>query len=145
MNILSIWKKGVAVIKGLKETDIDRDPVKQFQKWLQDAQNARCHLPEAIALATATPEGRPTARMMLLKGADERGFVFYTNYESRKADQLASNPFAAIICYWGELERQVRIEGRVEKISEDESTAYFQSRPRGSQIGAWASEQSSII
>jgi pyridoxamine 5'-phosphate oxidase len=98
-----------------------------------------------MTLATATPLGRPSARMVLLRGADERGFSFFTNYESRKARELEANPYAALVFFWHELERQVRIEGRVERVSPDESDRYFHSRPRGARIGAWASPQSQVI
>jgi len=145
MNVRATWKRIRVALKGLHERDLDPDPIRQFRKWFEEARKARLYLPEAIALATTTAEGRPSARMMLFKDADERGFVFYTNFESRKADELKSNPYGVIISYWGELARQVRIEGRVERIPEEESTKYFGTRPRGSQIGAWASEQSAII
>ena len=98
-----------------------------------------------MTLATATPDGRPSARMVLLRGADERGFSFFTNYESRKARELEANPFAALVFFWHELERQVRIEGRVERVSAQQSDAYFHSRPKGARIGAWASPQSQVI
>jgi pyridoxamine 5'-phosphate oxidase len=101
--------------------------------------------PDAMILATATPEGRPSARVVLLRGLDERGFVFFTNYESRKGQELAANPHAALVFFWDALERQVRVEGRVELASPAESDAYFQSRPRGSQVGAWASPQSEVL
>src|SRR5208283_1185653 len=99
----------------------------------------------AMTLATATPEGKPSARMVLLRGVDERGFVFFTNYDSRKGRELAANPWAALVLYWAELDRQVRIEGRVEVVLPAESDTYFQSRQRGSQLGAWASPQSTVI
>ncbi len=127
---------------GLKESDADPDPVEQFRKWFDEALAADLYEPNAMTLATATPEGRPSARVVLLKGFDERGFVFYTNYEGRKGWELETNPYAALVFYWGELERQVRVEGRVSRVSKEESDAYFEGRPRGSQFGAWASEQS---
>jgi pyridoxamine 5'-phosphate oxidase len=127
---------------GLKESDADPDPIEQFRRWFDEALAADLHEPNAVTVATATPEGRPSARIVLLKGFDERGFVFYTNYEGRKSGELETNPYAALVFYWGELERQVRIEGRVYRVSEEESDAYFAGRPRGSQLGAWVSEQS---
>jgi pyridoxamine 5'-phosphate oxidase len=130
---------------GLSESDIDPDPLVHFQRWFDQAIAAGLIEPNAMTLATATPDGRPSARMVLLKGVDNGGFVFFTNYESRKGMELAANPWAALVFYWPELERQVRIEGRVERISAEESDAYFASRPNGSRIGAWASRQSSVI
>jgi pyridoxamine 5'-phosphate oxidase len=127
---------------GLSEPDLHPDPVTQFRSWFEDALAADLHEPNAMTLATVTPEGRPSARVVLLKGFDERGFVFYTNYEGRKAREMETNPYAALVFYWGELERQVRVEGRVARVAEEESDAYFASRPRGSRLGAWASEQS---
>jgi len=129
----------------LSEATIERDPFRQFQGWLEAALAAPLYLPEAMTLATATPDGRPSARVVLLRGFDERGFVFYTNYDSRKGDELSANPRAALVLYWPPLERQVRIEGTVEKVSPEESDAYFQSRPRGSRLAAWASPQSRVI
>jgi pyridoxamine 5'-phosphate oxidase len=130
---------------GLDESDAVPDPIEQFRRWFDDALAADLHEPNAMTLATATPEGRPSARIVLIKGFDERGFIFYTNYEGRKARELEANPQCALVLYWAELERQVRIEGRVSRISEEESDAYFASRPRGSQLGAWVSEQSQSI
>ena len=127
---------------GLRESDADPDPIEQFQKWFDEALAADLHEPNAMTLATATPEGRPSARIVLLKGFDEQGFVFYTNYEGRKSRELKINPYCALVFYWGELERQVRIEGRAFRVSEKRSDAYFAGRPRGSQLGAWVSEQS---
>ena len=127
---------------GLSEADVAQDPIAQFCGWFEDALAANLHEPNAMTLATATPDGRPSARVVLLKGFDERGFVFYTNYEGRKGRELERNPHAALVFYWGELERQVRIEGPVRRVSEEESDAYYGSRPRGSRLGAWASEQS---
>jgi pyridoxamine 5'-phosphate oxidase len=129
----------------LDEKYVDRDPIKLFQAWFNDAIDAKLPLPEAMNLATATPEGRPSARMVLLKQVDDEGFVFFTNYHSAKAQQLESNPYAALVFYWPQLDRQVRIEGKVERTSAAESVEYFQTRPRESQIGAWASQQSSVI
>jgi pyridoxamine 5'-phosphate oxidase len=130
---------------GLSESDVDPDPVEQFRRWFDEALEADLHEPNAFALATATPDGRPSARVVLLKGFDERGFVFYTNYKGRKGRELEENPRAALLFYWGELERQVRIEGTVSRTSEGESDAYYASRPRGSRLGAWASEQSRAV
>jgi len=130
---------------GLNENEIDPDPIKQFQLWLNDAIEAQIPLAEAMTLATATPDGKPSARMVLLKQVDQDGFVFFTNYRSSKARQLDANPYAALVFYWNQLERQVRVEGSVTKVSEQESRDYFQTRPRESQIGAWASDQSEVI
>ena len=129
----------------LDASDVDPDPIRQFQTWFSQALDARLPEPNAMTVATVDPEGRPAARILLIKGVDERGFVFFTNYDSRKGRELAANPHAALLFHWIELERQVRIEGRVEKTSDAESDAYFQSRPLGSRIGAWASEQSAVI
>ena len=129
----------------LDEKTVDRDPLKLFQRWLDEAMASGIRLPEAMTLATATPAGKPSARLVLLKGADERGFVFYTNYKSMKARELDSNPQAALVFYWPQLERQLRVEGKVERTSDDESDAYFKTRPRESQIGALASPQSEVI
>lgn len=130
---------------GLTESDVAPDPVEQFRRWFDEALEADLHEPNAFVLATATRDGLPSARVVLLKGLDERGFVFYTNYEGRKGRELEENPRAALLFYWGELERQVRIEGTVSRVSEEESDAYYASRPRGSRLGAWASEQSRVV
>lgn len=127
---------------GLTEAGSHPDPIEQFRRWFDEALGAGLHEPNAMTLATATPGGRPSARVVLLKDFDERGFVFYTNYEGRKAREIEANPDCALVFYWGELERQVRIEGRSGRVSGEESDAYFASRPRGSQLGAWVSEQS---
>jgi pyridoxamine 5'-phosphate oxidase len=129
----------------LDELDVDLNPFVQFDKWFQQTLNARVPEPNAMVLATATPEGRPSVRMVLLKSFDERGFVFFTNYESRKSVELLLNAHAALLFYWQELERQVRIEGSVEKVSRKETEEYFQTRPPESKLGAWASKQSSVI
>ena len=131
----------------LREQDVDPDPFRQFARWFADAQAAGIDLAEAAALATSTPDGNPSVRMVLLKGLGEDGFGFdfYTGYESRKGGELAENPHAALLFYWHVLGRQVRVEGRVERLSEEESRAYFDSRPRESRLAAWASEQSSVI
>lgn len=130
---------------GLDEKLIDRDPIKQFQTWLADAVEAKLPLPEAMTLATATPDGKPSARMVLLKQVDHAGFVFFTNYRSAKARQLDANPYAALVFYWAQLDRQVRVEGSVTRTSAQESRDYFQTRPRESQIGAWTSAQSEVV
>ncbi|HET6980004.1 MAG TPA: pyridoxamine 5'-phosphate oxidase [Pyrinomonadaceae bacterium] len=132
-------------LDGLDEKTVDRDPIKQFQLWFDDAIAARLPLPEAMTLATATPDGRPSARMVLLKQVDEDGFVFFTNYHSAKAEQLDANPYAALVFYWSKLDRQVRVEGSVVRTLAQESRDYFKTRPRESQIGAWASAQSEVI
>ena len=132
-------------IAGLDENTINRDPIKQFQEWLNDAIAAQLPLPEAMTLATATSDGKPSARMVLLKQVDEDGFVFFTNYNSPKAEQLDVNPYAALVFYWAQLDRQVRVEGSVIRVSAQESRDYFKTRPRESQIGAWASAQSEAI
>jgi pyridoxamine 5'-phosphate oxidase len=129
----------------LNDEDVDPDPIRQFERWLADAQRAEVIEPNAMTLATATPDGQPSARMVLLKGLDERGFAFYTDYRSRKAAELEGNPRAALVVYWGELERQVRITGPVARVSADESEAYYRSRPLGSRVGAWASHQSQVL
>jgi pyridoxamine 5'-phosphate oxidase len=127
---------------GLDKADLDPDPIVQFHEWFEKVIDADLHEPNAMILATATTDGKPSARTVLLKGYDERGFIFYTNYEGRKAVELETNPTCALLFYWGELERQVRIEGRASRLSGEESDAYFAGRPRGSRLGAWASEQS---
>ncbi|HWX10949.1 MAG TPA: pyridoxamine 5'-phosphate oxidase [Trinickia sp.] len=129
----------------LDENSVDTDPIHQFQLWLEQALDAQLPEPNAMTVATVDAEGRPSARILLIKGVDERGFVFYTNYESRKGRELTGNPHASLLFHWIELERQVRIEGVVEKTSAEQSDAYFASRPLASRIGAWASEQSSEI
>src|SRR6201992_2495798 len=129
----------------LREEDADPDPVAQFDVWFAAATEAGLRMPEAAAVATASKDGVPSVRMVLVKQADERGFVFYTNYESRKARELAANPFAALLFYWDPLGRQVRIEGPVQRTTAEESAAYIRSRPRGSQVSALASPQSRPI
>jgi len=132
-------------LQGLSETDADLNPFKQFQIWFDQALAAQLPEPNAMTVATVTKSGNPRARVVLLKNFDERGFVFYTNYHSHKGQELADNPQAAIAFWWAELERQVRIEGRVLKVSDRESDEYFHSRPFNSRLGAWASEQSQVI
>lgn len=126
----------------MDERDLDRDPLRQFQRWFAEARDAGLAAPEAMTLATATPEGRPSARMVLLKAADERGFGFHTNYESRKGMELAANPRAALLFWWQPLGRQVRVEGPVARVPTAQSEAYFRTRPLASRIAAWASPQS---
>jgi pyridoxamine 5'-phosphate oxidase len=129
----------------LREHDVDPDPVRQFERWFEEATQAGTSQPEAMALATATPDGAPSVRMVLLKQADHAGFVFYSNYESRKGGELAANPRAALLFHWQLLGRQVRIEGPVQRATREESLAYAHTRPRGSQLSALASPQSTPI
>jgi pyridoxamine 5'-phosphate oxidase len=126
----------------MDERDLDRDPLRQFEHWFAEAREAGLAAPEAMTLATATADGRPSARMVLLKAADERGFGFHTNYESRKGTELAANPHAALLFWWQPLGRQVRVEGLVARVPAPESEAYFRTRPLASRIAAWASPQS---
>jgi pyridoxamine 5'-phosphate oxidase len=137
--------RGDYALKRLDESDVDRDPMKQFGVWMVEAIHAQVPEPTAMTLATVDAKARPSARIVLLKGVDPRGFVFYTNYQSRKGKDLAAHPVAALTFLWKELERQVRIEGSVEKVSAEESRAYYVTRPLGSRIGAWASPQSEAI
>ncbi len=129
----------------LDEKASDKDPLQQFIQWLEEAIQAKIPEPNSMTLATVSKENRPSTRPVLIKGYDERGIVWYTNYESRKGRELAGNPWASLQFHWVELERVVRIEGKVEKISSEESDTYFQSRPLDHQIGAWASPQSQVI
>lgn len=129
----------------LLEADAGPDPLVMFGAWLQAAVASGVREPNAMTLATSTPDGRPAARVVLLKSFDAEGFVFFTNYESRKGRELAANPHAALVFWWGELERQVRIEGTAAQVSAAESDAYYHSRPLGARLGAWASAQSSVI
>ncbi|MCJ8208880.1 pyridoxamine 5'-phosphate oxidase [Mucilaginibacter sp. RS28] len=129
----------------LSEKEVDANPIAQFEKWFNEALKAEVQEPNAMTLATATSDGRPSARIVLLKGFDENGFVFYTNYLSRKGKEMAKNPLGAITFFWGALERQIRIEGTIEKVSREESEEYFHSRPKLSQIGALASPQSQEV
>ncbi len=143
MNIQDLrqeYKRGA-----LDESHADADPVRQFGRWWDEALAAEVLEANAMTLATASAAGMPSARTVLLKGFDERGFVFFTNYESRKGEELAANPRAALLFLWRELERQVRIEGSVERVADDESDEYYRSRPLTSRIGAWASPQSKVI
>jgi pyridoxamine 5'-phosphate oxidase len=129
----------------LSRAHVADDPIAQFRDWFDDALDAEVEEPNAMTLATAAPDAAPSARIVLLKGVDERGFQFYTNYDSRKGTELAQNPHVALVFWWAPLERQVRVEGRAERLPPEESTEYFHSRPRGSQLGAWASPQSRIV
>ena len=125
---------------------LDRDPLRELRRWLDDARAAEVFEPEAAALATATPDGAPSVRMVLVRGLDDQGLRFYTNRESRKAAELAANPRAAVVFHWGPpLQRQARVEGPVEQLEEDESSAYFRTRARTSRLGAWASPQSRAL
>jgi pyridoxamine 5'-phosphate oxidase len=126
----------------MEERDLDPDPLRQFERWFEEAREAALEAPDAMTLATATADGRPSARMVLLKGADEGGFAFHTNWESRKGDELAANPRAALLFYWQPLGRQVRVEGLVERVETEASEAYFRTRPFRSRLAAWASPQS---
>jgi pyridoxamine 5'-phosphate oxidase len=129
----------------LDETDVSHDPIVQFARWFAEAEEAQAHDANAMTLATATSRGAPSARIVLLKAFDERGFVFFTDYRSRKSAELEANPQAALVFYWSELERSVRITGTVERTSREDSERYFRSRPIGSRLGAWASHQSRVI
>ena len=130
---------------GLDVPDLAPDPVSMFRQWLDATVAAGLHEPNAMVVATVSPEGRPSSRMVLLKGVDERGFVFFTNYESRKAADIAANPHVSLLFPWHDLQRQVRVEGAASKVSAEESEAYFAGRPRESQLGAWASPQSRVV
>src|SRR6266542_1415626 len=132
------------ILAGLRRIELEADPIQQFQKWFQQALDAQLLEPTAMTLATADQKGRPSARIVLLKGLDERGFIFFTNYESRKGREIAENPNAALVFHWGELERQVRVRGTAGRISREEAGKYFASRPRGHQLGAWVSTQSEV-
>lgn len=132
-------------LAGLHEKDLARDPFRQFEHWFQEAQAAKVVEPNAMTLATVSREGRPSARTVLLKAMDGRGFVFFTNYDGRKGQELAANPHATLLFAWLALERQITVEGAVTQVSREESETYFHSRPRASQLGAWVSQQSSII
>lgn len=132
-------------LNGLDVPDVAPDPINQFQVWFNAALAANVHEPNAMHLSTVGKDGRPAGRIVLVKGVDERGFTFYSNYDSRKGQELLANPVASLTFFWPELERQVRIEGYVEQVSAAESDAYFNSRPRGSQLGAWVSHQSEVI
>lgn len=132
-------------VGGLDEADLDADPIRQFALWFEQARLVTGNEPNAMTVATADADGVPAARILLMKGFDDRGFTFYTNYDSAKGHDLAENSAVALLFYWPELERQVRISGKAERISREDSERYFRSRPRGSQVGAAASHQSAII
>jgi pyridoxamine 5'-phosphate oxidase len=132
-------------LKSLLEEDVLKNPIEQFTNWWSEAVNSKIDEVNAMTLATASPGGVPSARIVLLKGLSAEGFIFFTNYESNKGKELAKNPYAALVFFWKELERQVRIEGTVEKLGEADSEAYFATRPLASKIGAWASPQSTPI
>ncbi|MBK1988442.1 pyridoxamine 5'-phosphate oxidase [Sphaerospermopsis aphanizomenoides BCCUSP55] len=132
-------------LQDLNEKEVDPNPFIQFKFWFEQALAAQLPEPNAMTLATSSPDGKPSARMVLLKNFDERGFVLFTNYNSNKGQEIAANPHAALVFWWAELERQVRILGTVEKISSEESDGYFEMRPPGSRLGAWASNQSEVI
>ena len=132
-------------MQSLLEKDVDAHPVKQFEKWLQQALDSGIEEPNAMTLATSTTDGKPSARIVLLKGIKENGFVFFTNYDSKKGKQILDNPFACLVFFWKELQRQVRIEGEIKTTSEQESDEYFDTRPIESRIGAWSSPQSKVI
>lgn len=132
-------------LKNLNETEVNPNPIFQFEQWFNDAVNAQCFEPNAMTLATSTFEGKPSARIVLLKDFSDQGFTFFANYESKKGKQILQNPYGALVFWWPELERQVRIEGKITKVSPAESDRYFRTRPEGSKIGAWASPQSQAI
>jgi len=129
----------------LSVSSVSKDPFKQFEKWFQDVLNSGFLEPNAMTLATASKTGKPSARVVLLKGIHEGGFVFYTNYKSKKGKDIEDNPYGSVLFYWDRLERQVRIEGKIEKVSQQESEEYFNTRPYKSRVGAWASKQSTVI
>ncbi|GAC1398338.1 MAG: pyridoxamine 5'-phosphate oxidase [Thermoanaerobaculia bacterium] len=129
----------------LKESDLDPNPIVQFERWFADARTQQPDRPEAMTVATSSADGVVSARTSLLKGFDQHGFVFFTNYHSRKGEQISENPHVALLFFWPVPDRQVRIEGGAVKVTEEESNAYFATRPRGSQLGAWASEQSRVL
>jgi len=129
----------------LDKKDVNTNPVLQFEKWFKEAVEAKVNEPNAMTVATATADGKPSARILLLRNFDENGFVFYTNYTSRKGGEILKNPYASLLFFWPELERQVRVEGKLTKQSAEESDKYFQTRPRASKLGAWTSEQSRVI
>ena len=141
-SIKTVLTLGKGVASSLPESASHMDPVELFAQWFQAAQDSGILLPESVALASATGDGRPSVRMVLLKDVDERGFVFFTNYGSRKAAELDANPHAALCFHWAVLHRQVRVNGSVERVSEEESADYFASRPKNTRLGAWASKQS---
>ena len=133
------------MVGGLSESDLLDEPVAMFRRWMRDAVTAGIHEPNAMVVSTVSPDGRPAARLVLLKGFDERGFVFFTNYDSRKGAELDENPACALLFPWHDIERQVRVEGTAARLSAAENDAYFATRPRAAQIGAWASPQSQVV
>jgi pyridoxamine 5'-phosphate oxidase len=139
-NIRTVYQ-----LQSLSEKDVDANPMIQFEKWWKQAIDRNIGEPNAMTLATCTATGKPSARIVLLKGINENGFVFFTNYDSRKGKEIGENPFVSLLFFWKELERQVRIEGKIKKTSSVESNEYFSSRPRESRIGAWSSPQSAVI
>jgi len=141
----TVFTLGKGLWRGLPEPTADRDPMDLFNEWFTEAVKSGLLLPEAATLATCTKQAVPSARIVLIKQFNENGFIFYNNYSSRKAEELEENPRAALVYYWPILQRQVRIEGIVSRVTKNESEAYFHSRPRGSQLGAWASKQSKIL
>lgn len=143
INIAAIRKE--YKLRSLLEKDVDADPIRQFQQWWNEAMLSNIEEPNAMALATCDKHGKPSARIVLLKGLSNEGFVFFTNYESRKGKELNENPFASLVFFWKELERQIRIEGTVKKLTKKESDDYFLLRPEESRIGAWSSPQSEVI
>lgn len=143
--VLILRSLRVGVLHGLPPAERDRDPIEMFGDWFRTARDCGLYLPEAMTLATCTPAGIPSARMVLLKGFDAQGFTFFTNYGGRKSRELDSNPHAALVLHWNVLQRQVRITGGVDRVSREESEAYFSTRPRGSRIAAWASRQSRTL
>ena len=144
-SIKTVLTLGQGVLSGIPEGADSQDPIDIFESWFEAARQSGILLPEAVTLATASAEGLPSARMVLLKGVDHAGFVFFTNYASRKANEVEENPHAALCFHWAVHQRQVRVTGTVARISEEESTAYFKTRSRGSRIGAWASKQSHAL
>ena len=132
-------------LKQFNESEVNPNPLLQFEEWFNDALNAECVEPNAMTIATSTFEGKPSARLVLLKDFGNHGFSFFTNYDSKKGRQILQNPYGALVFWWAELERQVRIEGKIVKVNDDESDRYFRKRPEGSKIGAWASPQSQPI
>lgn len=143
MNIAELRQEYMRA--GLSESDADRDPMRQFERWFEEVLRAKLPLPNAMTLATVSRDGLPAARVVLLKGIERGGFVFYTNYRSRKARELAALPKASLVFLWSDLERQVRIAGTVEKVDAADSDAYFVTRPLGARLSAWASEQSETV
>ncbi len=144
VNSIASMRK-VYQLQSLLEKEVDADPIKQFETWWQQAIHSKIEEPNSMSLATCTTSGKPSVRTVLLKGLKGNGFVFFTNYESRKGKEIKENPFVALLFFWKELERQVRIEGRIQKITAEESDEYFSGRPRESQVGAWSSPQSTAI